>query len=228
VLRGADLRDANFFRADLSGADLRDAIFFGADLSGADFGRALLEGASFAGARNIPVELMPHLDGEKRYCSPDRAPAPVAPAAERRRVFLSAPSDRTPAQDSMRERLVELLGRGGLDIEALPRHDYPPSAALAEIGRRLARCVGMVVLGFGRGGYPEVPSAGTSPWIHVEAGMAYGKGLPLLLLREPGVKTGVFDHAVDGYRTRVVDLKDPWNEEALRTALAPWIFEVSS
>jgi hypothetical protein len=68
---------------------------------------------------------------------------------------------------------------------------------------------------------------GTTPWTHVEAGMAYGRGLPLLLLREPGVYTGAFDDAVDGHRTHVVDLGDCWDEAALRTAVAPWVFEVS-
>jgi hypothetical protein len=56
--------------------------------------------------------------------------------------------------------------------------------------------------------------------------MAHVRGLPLLHLREPGVSTGVFDHVVDGYRTHVVDLKNRWNEDAMLTALAPWIFEV--
>jgi hypothetical protein len=144
VLEGADLRDAIFFQADLSGAnfksaDLRDAIFSEADLSGANFKSADLLGASFAGARNIPIELMPHLDEANRYRSADRAPAPAAPTAKRPHVFLSAPSDRTPAQYSMCERLAELFGREGLVLEALPRHDYPPSAALAEIARRLGR-----------------------------------------------------------------------------------------
>lgn len=56
--------------------------------------------------------------------------------------------------------------------------------------------------------------------------MAHVRGLPLLHLREPGVSTGVFDHVVDGYHTHVVDLKNRWNEDAMLTALAPWIFEV--
>jgi hypothetical protein len=56
---------------------------------------------------------------------------------------------------------------------------------------------------------------------------AYGRGLPLLLLREPGVYAGAFDDVVNGHHTHVVELGDCWNEEALRAAMAPWIFEVS-
>jgi hypothetical protein len=50
--------------------------------------------------------------------------------------------------------------------------------------------------------------AGITPWTHVEAGMAYGRGLPRLLLREPGVYKGAFDNVVNGHRTHVVELGD--------------------
>jgi hypothetical protein len=103
-----------------------------------------------------------------------------------------------------------------------------PSGALAEIARRLAGCAGVVVLGLRHhGSDPDAAPLGTTPWTHVEAGMAYGRGLPLVLLREPGVDTGAFDEAVDGHRSHVVDLGDCWDEEAVRTAVAPWVFEVS-
>lgn len=102
-----------------------------------------------------------------------------------------------------------------------------PSGALSEIARRLAGCAGVVVLGLGHDSSdPDASPVGNTPWTHIEAGMAYGRGLPLLLLREPGVDTGAFDDSVDGYRAHVVDLGDRWDEEAVRTAMAPWVFEV--
>jgi Pentapeptide repeats (8 copies) len=232
-LKGAKAQGAKFYQARLQntvlrGAHLQGASFFEADLSGADFGKACLEGASFAGARNIPDELVPHLRDGDRYCSADPAPTPAAAVPKSRHVFLSAPSTRTPAQDSMCERLAEMLNHEGLVLESLPPRDYPPSGALAEIGRLLAGCAGVIVLGLRNdGSNPDALQAGITPWTHVEAGMAYGRGLPLLLLREPGVYKGAFDNAVNGHRTHVVELGDCWNEGALRAAMAPWIFEVS-
>lgn len=232
-LKGVNAQRAVFYQARLQGtvlrdADLRNASFFEADLSGANFRGARLGGASFAGARNIPHELLPLLDDAKKYTSMDRAPAPTTPVGKRAHVFLSAPADRTPEQDSICAWLSEVLGREGLVLESLSRHDYPKSAVLAEIDRRLAGCAGMVVLGLRSvDTEPEASQAGTTPWTHVEAGMAYGRGLPLLLLREQGVNTGVFDHAVDGHHTHVVDLKDRWNETVMRSALAPWLSEVA-
>jgi hypothetical protein len=46
-------------------------------------------------------------------------------------------------------------------------------------------------------------------------------------LREPGVYAGAFDDVVNGHHTHVVELGDCWDEEALRAAMAQWIFEVS-
>jgi hypothetical protein len=234
-LKGLNARGAVFYQARLHGtvlrgADLREANFFEADLSGASFKGAHLAGASFDGARNIPEELVPKIDRKtKKYSSSDPAPALRESVAKRPRVFLSAPSDRTAAHDSFCAWLAEQLGREGLVLESFPHCDYPSSAALAEIGRRLAGCAGMAVLGLRPvGADPTVASAGVTPWTHVEAGMAYGRGLPLLLLRERGVNTGVFDHAVDGLYTHVVDLEDRWNEETMLNALAPWMFEVAS
>jgi hypothetical protein len=231
-LKGADARQAAFYQARLRNTVLRDANlqeanFFEADLSGANFRGSLLAGASFVSARNIPSELAPFIDAEGLYFSSKPAPSPAAAKPKSRQVFLSAPSNRTPTQDSICERLAEMLNRDGLVLDSLPPHDYPPSGALAEVARRIGGCAGVVVLGLSRGG-PESDtlSAGTTPWTHVEAGLAYGRDVPLLLLREPAVSTGAFDDVVSGHRAHVVELGDCWNEEALRDAMAPWIFEV--
>lgn len=233
-LKGLNARGAAFYQARLHGtvlrgADLREASFFEADLSGANFKGAQLAGASFEKARNVPEELAPNIDCKtSKYLSIDPAPAPRVPRAKRPHIFLSAPSDRTAAHDSLCAWLTDLLGREGLVLESLHRCDYSSSDALAEIGRRLAGCAGMVVLGLRPvGADPTGAAAGVTPWTHVEAGMAYGRGLPLLLLREQGVNTGVFDDAVDGLHAHVVDLDDRWNEETMRSALAPWVFEVA-
>jgi hypothetical protein len=39
----------------------------------------------------------------------------------------------------------------------------------------------------------SAPDAVTSPWIHIEAGLAISTGLPVLALAERGIADGVFD-----------------------------------
>ena len=233
-LKGARAAGAKFYQARLQdtvlrGADLRDANFFEADLSRAVFEGALLEGALFTGARNVPAELREHLEDD-RYTSSVPAPAPAPePGAGKRVVFLSLPSERTPAQDAILERMENLLHRAGLITEALPRRDYPTSGALGEILRRLSGCAGVVVFGL-----REIPSSrhegkhiGATPWTHLEAGMAYGRELPMLLVREVEVRSGAFDDAVIGHRTYALDISESWNDERMREAIAPWVHDVS-
>jgi uncharacterized protein YjbI with pentapeptide repeats len=234
-LKGARAAGAKFYQARLQdtvlrGADLRGANFFEADLSRAVFEGALLEGALFTGARNVPAELLEHLKDD-RYRSSAPAPAPALvtePGTGKRVVFLSLPSERTPAQDAIRERMENLLHRAGLITEALPRRDYPTSGALGEILRRLSGCAGVVVFGL-----REMQSSqhgqhiGATPWTHLEAGMAYGRELPMLLVREVEVRSGAFDDAVIGHRTYALDIDESWNEERVREAIAPWVHDVS-
>jgi hypothetical protein len=229
-LKGARATGAVFYQARLRDtvlrdADLRGANFFEADLTGANFAGARLEGASFAAARGVPSELEPSLDADNRYTAaePPPAPAPARPSSQA--VFLSLPASRTPAQEAMCDRLVTLLRREALTIQRLPRGDYPPSDAMSEIYRRMKGCAGAVV--FGMGGPGTEPSPGATPWTHLEAGMAYGCNLPLLMVREPGVDSGAFDDAVAGHRTFMLDVAERWEDDAIVSAIRPWLSELT-
>ena len=229
-LKGARARGAVFYQARLRDtilreADLRDANFFEADLTGANFAGARLDGASFADARGVPPELERYLDAERRYTAAEPAPAPVSARPSSSAVFLSLPASRTPGQEAIRDRLVTLLRREGLTIKLLSRDDYPPDDALGEIYRRMSGCAGAVV--FGMRGADSEPSSGTTPWTHLEAGMAYGCNLPLLMVREPGVQSGAFDDVVAGHRTFVVDLAERWEDDAIVSAIRPWLSDLT-
>jgi hypothetical protein len=140
-------------------------------------------------------------------------------------VFLSLPPARTPGQEAVRDRLVTLLRREGLTIQRLPRDEYPPSDALSEIHRRMTGCAGAVV--FGTRGTRDEPSEVATPWVHLEAGMAFGCNLPVLMVREEGVATGAFDDVVAGRRTFMLDLARLWDDEAVVEALRPWLSELN-
>ena len=229
-LKGAKAPGAVFYQARLRstvfrGADLREANFFEADLTGAVFKDAHLHGATFAGARNVPVELAPFVDAEHRYISSAPAPAPEPKQSAKGSIFLSVPSDRTPTQEAVLDRLATLLRDRGFETETLPRTDYPPSDAMGEIYRRLTGCVGAVVLGLRRGSDNDA-TVGSTPWTHLEAGMAYACNLPLLIVREPGVESGAFDSAVSGHRTHMLDLRDSWDDASVLAVLSPWLSEL--
>lgn len=221
VFYQARLRDTVFTRADLRGAN-----FFEADLTGAVFTGARLGGADFRGARNVPPELQPFLRNS-RYASEEPAPEPLTRSAVRQCVFLSAPSERTALQESVYEQFVRLLADVGLETESLPKSDYPTSDAMSEIYRRLRGCVGAVVFGFRRPLPADVEgSTSTTPWVHVEAGIAYGCNIPLLLVRESGNGCGAFEDAVRGQRTHFLDLDVTKQDAELADAIDPWVCDI--
>jgi len=120
--------------------------------------------------------------------------------------------------------------RGGLDsfLAFLDSHDlrsrtvgvtdYPAASPLDEVIRLMQRCRGAIVLG-----YPQIEiqkgalkgrpleSAMLLPteWNHIEAGLAYASGLPLLIIHHLGVIRGVFDRGAINRFIHEVDLKAP-------------------
>jgi uncharacterized protein YjbI with pentapeptide repeats len=247
----ATLESADFYRANVSGgslkkakavnaqfyqtqlrdtvftdADLRCANFFEADLLGAVFTGAQLHGADFRGARNLPPELESCLT-EGKYTSSDRGPRPSNESSIKRSVFLIVPFERTPPQETLVEKVVGVLADVELQAKHLPRSDYPASDALSSIQRQLQDCAGVVVFGFGSQSHDgSEQSACTRPWIHLEAGMAYGCNVPLLLVREEGVNCGVFDDAVRGHRTHILDVAEARADTALTEGMQEWVHDV--
>ncbi len=117
-------------------------------------------------------------------------------------VFVSRPTWVAPEfEPGLKGFLARLR-----DLEMQPRTigatDYPTRAPLDEVIRLLEQCKGAVILG-----YPQIiVSQGTikaesvndpvflaTEWNHIEAGLAYARGLPLLVIHHVGVIRGVFD-----------------------------------
>jgi uncharacterized protein YjbI with pentapeptide repeats len=233
-LKKAKARKAVFFQAHLRDtvfrdADLRGANFYDADLTGANFAGARLKGASFALARGIPAELEPSIGPEGEYTSDACAPAPADNTPARRAVFLSLPSSRTAEQESVCDRIMTLLKREGFELERLPREEYPPSDAFSEIYRRMTGCIGVIALGMHAPQSPASDSSErTTPWIHLEAGMAYACNLPLLLLRDANINSGAFDSAVEGHGVFMLDIGRPWDDDAVLHGMRPWLAQLTA
>lgn len=119
------------------------------------------------------------------------------------RVFLCAPSALNSAQRSISDQWHERLFQLGFDVDLLRPQDYQrdPWAGLLP---RIGSADGVLILGLGRpfvsdgawrrgsGQMLGRATGSTTPWLHVEAGLALGAGLPVLVVPESGVCEGVF------------------------------------
>jgi hypothetical protein len=122
------------------------------------------------------------------------------------KVFLCEPSALTPAQRLLSDQWHERLFGLGFEVDQL-RSDAYQLDPWAELMRRMSASQGVLVLGFTqllvsvgnwrRGTEQEVDllATWTSPWMHVETGMALATRLPVLVAPESGVREGVFESA---------------------------------
>jgi hypothetical protein len=125
-------------------------------------------------------------------------------------VFVSCPTRLNPGQDSSRQVILQELDYLMLEPRALGRSDYPTDLPLREVYVMATHCSGGVILGFEqffaqdgilkRGTKEERAvddgTAYPTAWNHLEAGILFGLGLPLLVFREEGIGGGIFDPGV--------------------------------
>ena len=130
-------------------------------------------------------------------------------------VFVSCPTSLNSEQAASRTVLMKFLDELNLEPRALGRSDYPAELPLREVLVIARHCAGGLILGFEqfqatagtwkrglgkRNGEiklpPKEPVSFPTPWNHLEAGILFGLGLPLLIFREAQISGGVFDNGV--------------------------------
>jgi hypothetical protein len=152
-------------------------------------------------------------------------------------VFVSCPTALNPVQEDSRRIILEELDDLRLEPRALGRSDYPTDLPLREIYVLATHCSGGIILGFeqffaqegsykrGTGGDGErrVVTGNSFPsmWNHVEAGILFGLGLPLLVFREEKIEGGIFDPGVTDVFVHLMP-NPTSNLEQLRDVFLKW------
>jgi hypothetical protein len=124
-------------------------------------------------------------------------------------VFLSHPRPNSPHQEELITKVRAYFQSRDLEPRTLGVSDYDTEVPLASIRRLMLECNGVLVLALRRYRITQGASVGsdqefdisgkwlTSPWSHIEAGMGFQLGLPVLAFREAGVLAdGVLEHGV--------------------------------
>ena len=164
-------------------------------------------------------------------------------------VFVSCPSALNAEQQAAREVLMQFLDELNLEARALGRSDYPSELPLREVLVIARHCAGGLILGFeqfqatqgtwkrGLGSHAgERPlgagdtAAFPTPWNHLESGILFGLGLPLLIFREPSISGGVFDPGVtDVFIHKMPALGlSPQERASLKEVILKWYARISS
>ncbi|QSX35610.1 transposase [Shewanella sedimentimangrovi] len=148
-------------------------------------------------------------------------------------IFVSRPTWVSPEFDAGLEVFLTLIQNIGLIPRTLGSSDYPSKAPLDEVIEIMEECKGAIILGFpqlliteGKIKDHEIEAELSLPteWNHIEAALAYSKGLPLIMFHHKGVTRGVFDRGVMNAFIHEVDFTSAtWSmEPALNGAIKKW------
>lgn len=148
-------------------------------------------------------------------------------------IFVSRPTWISPEFNAGLEVFLISLENMGLIPRTLGSSDYPSKAPLDEVIEIMDECDGAIILGYpqilisnGKVKDCEVEASISLPteWNHIEAALAYSKGIPILMFHHKGVTRGVFDRGVMNAFVHEVDFSLPaWSmDSALNGALQKW------
>ena len=107
----------------------------------------------------------------------------------------------------------------GLELQprTIGTTDYPSKAPLDEVIKLMELCSGAIILGYPQiiatAGYIKDKPISTdvvlpTEWNHIEAGLAYARGIPLLVIHHHGVTRGIFDRGAIANFIYEVDFAD--------------------
>jgi len=133
-------------------------------------------------------------------------------------VFLSRPNWLADEYKQGMEAFCSLLKSYDINPRTIGQTDFPSKSPMDGVIELLEECEGAIILG-----YPqiEVNSSiikGThvtqsyclgTEWNHIEAGLAYALGIPLLVIHDISVIRGIFDRGVLNSFLYQKDFKDP-------------------
>ena len=128
-------------------------------------------------------------------------------------VFVSRPTWVAAEFEAGLAAFLRVLRSLDLTPRTLGATDYPSKAPLDEVIALMGKCAGAVILGYPQlvvetghlKGVPinqalELPTE----WNHIEAGLAYARELPLLVIHHRGVRRGIFDRGATNEEKRMV------------------------
>jgi hypothetical protein len=148
-------------------------------------------------------------------------------------VFVSRPTWVATEFEGGLAAFLRVLHSLDLTPRTLGATDYPSKAPLDEVIALMDKCAGAVILGYPQlvvetGQLKGMPVDHTlelaTEWNHIEAGLAYARGLPLLVIHHRGVRRGIFDRGAMSAFLYEADLTKPgWPvEEGIHGAVQKW------
>lgn len=223
--------------ARIKGCDFSYADFRGTNLCGVLFIDTVLYMAKFSGASNIPPELEEKLvDGVFM----DREPFTMPYPAPLPKIFFSVPSSLDCNDSILIKEYERILKEHKLEVFPYERGEYSNFGQLGKVRQYVDQSAGMIVFGFRqvnvldamfRPGLKDADKWSDrwlpTPWNDIEVGMAVMKGIPILLVKDDEINTGVFDSKLSECFVGTVSSRLECREVESDTTFIKWLNQCS-
>lgn len=204
---GIILYRAILFNTRIKNCDFTNGDFRGADLTGVSFKDCILKNADFSNAINVPESILKELkDG--RFQTEGKISAHHETKGES--IFFSMPGVMSKEDELLTKDFKKLLEDKGFDIIYYTKDNYPQFGQFNRVRKDIMRSIGMVAFGLKqinihkasyRPGTQDAEEWGekwlSTPWNEIEVGMGLMKGMPILLVSDPEISNGIFDHGLN-------------------------------
>jgi len=151
-------------------------------------------------------------------------------------VFVSVGGTATEQQEAFVRAVEDRLRSEGLVPHTVGRNTFSADAPLKAVTELLDQCSGTVVIALERSYFPSGtekrggPKATAladvklpTPWNHIEAAMAYARGLPLMVVVEAGLRSeGLLERGYDWYVQSVKPEAAALSTNEFNGVLASW------
>ena len=218
LIKNVDAEGAFFYhsillKTTIKNSNLKKANFRNADLTKIKFENVELYDADFTGATNIPKEIK---EGLKKIIDKDgntkmlyqKSTEPVTTTNDKIKgnIFFSIPGCKNIKDSVLISEYKKLIENIGYNVICYTRDQYPQFGQLNKIRLDIMQSSGMIVFGLKQLKIEKgTLKPGTTeenewnmkwmhtPWNDLEVGLGAMKGLPILLVKDNDINSGIFD-----------------------------------
>ena len=218
LIKNVDAEGAFFYNSILlktriKNSNLKKANFRNADLTKIKFENVELYDADFTGATNIPKEIAKGLkkvidkDGNtKMLYQESTTPITTTNSKIKGNIFFSIPGCRKIKDSALISEYKKIIENLGYNVICYTRDQYPQFGQINKIRLDIIQSSGMIVFGLKQLKIEKgTLKPGTSeenewnmkwmhtPWNDLEVGLGVMIGLPILLVKDNDINSGIFD-----------------------------------
>lgn len=207
----AVFRSSILYHTQIKNSNFSQANFKGADLSNVYFEEVTLDGANFSKATNLPIEFEGCLDNEGNFISNKKLTTPST-KKERKAIFFSMPGNLSKKDELLTKYYRDFLIEKGYDVIYYEKDEYPEFGQFNKIRQSIINSSAMIAFGF-KQIYIEKgtlhPNTTTEEqlfkkymstyWNELEVGMGLMSNLPILLVKDANIDSGVFDNKLSEF-----------------------------